>query len=120
MPEPTSTTTAAAVAGGLITVAGIATGLPADLILPSFVGALWALRQAPEGGAWSRVLQVLTGTLLACWSATPLSLVAGQVMPEAASVPSQMLRYPLAFVMGWGGLSILLQKVSAAMGGNGK
>lgn len=73
MPEPTSTTSAAAVAGGLITVAGIATGLPADLILPSFVGALWALRQAPEGGAWSRVLQVLAGTLLACWSATPLS-----------------------------------------------
>lgn len=120
MLEPTTTTGATAVAGGLITVAGIATGLPADLILPSFVGALWALRTAPEGGAWSRVLQVLAGTLLACWSATPLSLVAGQVMPEAADVPAQMLRYPLAFVVGWGGLSILLRRVGTWMGEGAK
>ncbi|MDD2991888.1 MAG: hypothetical protein PHI64_23405 [Zoogloea sp.] len=72
MPEPTTTTGAAAVAGGLITVAGIATGLPSDLILPSFVGALWALR------------------------------------------------FPAAFLIGWGGLTLLLRRVERWMGENSK
>ena len=43
-------------------VAGLATGLPADLIFPGFVGALWALRSMDEGGPWARVLQVIAGT----------------------------------------------------------
>lgn len=120
MPEPTTTTGAAAVAGGLITVAGIATGLPADLILPSFVGALWALRCAPEGGAWSRVLQVLAGTLLAAWTAAPLSLVAGKIAPQAADIPTDMLRYPVAFVIGWSGLTLLLRRVERWMGEGAK
>lgn len=118
--DPTSTTSSAAVAGGLITVAGIATGLPADLILPGFVGALWALRTAPEGGAWGRVMQVLIGTLLAAWTAAPLSLLAGQIAPQAASIPAHMLRYPAAFLIGWGGLTLLLRRVERWMGEGSK
>lgn len=45
MTEPASTTSIAATAGGIM-IAGLATGLPADLIFPGFVGALWALRTA--------------------------------------------------------------------------
>ena len=62
MTEPASTTAAAATAGSIM-VAGLATGLPADLIFPGFVGALWALRSMDEGGPWARVLQVIAGTL---------------------------------------------------------
>lgn len=113
MTEPT-TTGAAAWAGGIM-IAGVATGLPADLIFPGFVGALWALRLAGEGGAVSRVLQVIAGTLLAAWSAAPLSLVAGEVLPHAAKVPHEMLRYPLAFLVGWGGLSIGLSWLGRRM-----
>ena len=62
MTEPALTTTAGhALAGTGIMVAGIATGLPADLIFPSFVGALWALKTAEQGGPWARVLQVVAG-----------------------------------------------------------
>ena len=120
MPEPTTTTSAAAYAGGLITIAGITTGLPADLILPGFVGALWALRTAPEGGACGRVLQVLIGTLLAAWTAAPLSLIAGQIAPQAADIPADMLRYPVAFAIGWSGLTIVLRHVERWMQGGVK
>lgn len=113
MTEPTSTG-AAAWAGGIM-VAGIATGLPADLIFPGFVGSLWALRVAGEGGAAWRVLQVIAGTLTAAWFAEPVSLVAGEVLPWIAKVPHEMRRYPLALLIGWGGLSIGLAWIGRYM-----
>lgn len=116
MTEPT-TTTAAAAAAGSIMVAGVATGLPADLIFPGFVGALWALRTAEQGGPWARVLQVLIGTLLASWTAVPVSLAAASIVPEAAAISPDLLRYPVAFALGWGGLSILLDRIGRLMGG---
>lgn len=117
MTEPTST--AIATAGGIM-VAGVATGLPADLIFPGFVGAVWALRDVAEGGHWARVAQVVVGTLLAAWAAAPLALFAASVVPGAASIPAEMLRYPLAFAVGWGGLSIGLRRIGRVMGGDGK
>ena len=117
MTEPASTTAAAATAGSIM-VAGLATGLPADLIFPGFVGALWALRSMDEGGPWARVLQVIVGTLLAAWSAVPLSMAAASVVPQAAQINPELLRYPAAFAVGWGGLSILLERVGRIMGGS--
>lgn len=118
MTEPASTTTAVAAAAGSIMVAGIATGLPADLIFPGFVGALWALRTAEQGGPLARVLQVVIGTLLAAWSAVPVSLAAAAGAPEFARVDPLLLRYPVAFLLGWGGLSIVLARVGKIMGGS--
>lgn len=118
MTEPaTTTTTAHALAGTGIVFAGIATGLPADLIFPSFVGALWALRSVDEGGNWSRVLQVVAGTLFAAWSAVPAALAAASVVPHAAQIDPALLRYPVAFAIGWGGLSIVLNRIGRLMGG---
>lgn len=116
MTEPASTTTAAATAGSIM-IAGLATGLPADLIFPGFVGALWALRTAEPGGPWSRVMQVVVGTLLAAWTAVPVSLAAASVVPQAAQIAPELLRYPVAFALGWGGLSFLLDRVARIMGG---
>lgn len=118
MTEPATTATAHAIAGTGIVVAGIATGLPADLIFPSFVGALWALRTAEQGGPWARVLQVIVGTLLAAWSAVPVSMAAASVVPAAAQINTDLLRYPVAFAVGWGGLSIALDRVGRLMGGS--
>lgn len=116
MTEPASTTTAAATAGSIM-IAGLATGLPADLIFPGFVGALWALRSAEQGGPWWRVLQVVAGTLLAAWTAVPVSLAAASIAPQTAQINPDLLRYPVAFAMGWGGLSIVLARVGKIMGG---
>lgn len=114
MTEPTST---AAAAGAGIMIAGLATGLPADLILPAFVGAIASLRAAEEGGPWARVLQVFVGTLLAAWTAAPVTLLAGEIMPVTSRIPDEMMRYPVAFALGWGGLSLVLPRVGKLMGG---
>ncbi len=114
MTEPTAT---AAAAGAGIMVAGLATGLPADLILPAFVGALASLRAMEEGGPWARVLQVFAGTLIAAWTAAPVSLLAGDILPAASRVPIEMLRYPVAFLLGWGGLRFVLPRFEKIMGG---
>lgn len=116
MTEPTSMTAAAA-AGGVITVAGLATGVPPDLILPSFCGALWALRAVEQGGIVARGLQVVAGTLLAAWCAPALSQMAAALVPAAAGVDPALLRFPVAALVGWGGISILLPRVGRMMGG---
>lgn len=120
MTEPATTTAAHALAGTGIMVAGIATGLPADLIFPSFVGALWALKTAEQGGPWARVLQVVAGTLFAAWSAAPASLGAAGVIPQVAQIDPGMLRYPLAFAIGWGGLRLGLGQFERIFGGGSK
>lgn len=117
MTEPATSATATAIAGTGIMVAGIATGLPADLIFPSFVGALWALKTAEQGGPWARVLQVIAGTLFAAWSAHPASLAAGTVVPQSAQIDPSLLRYPLAFAIGWGGLKLGLGRFERTVGG---
>lgn len=114
MTEPTAT---AAAAGAGIMVAGLATGIPAELILPAFVGALASLRAMDEGGPWARVMQVFAGTLLAAWTAAPVTLLAGDILPIASRVPAEMLRYPVAFSLGWGGLRFVLPRVEKLMGG---
>lgn len=114
MTEPTAT---AAAAGAGIMVAGLATGLPSDLILPAFVGALASLRAMEEGGPWARVLQVVAGTLAAAWAAQPVTLLAGDVAPWIDRIPDEMMRYPIAFCLGWGGLSLVLPRVGKIMGG---
>lgn len=116
MTEPATTTSVAATAGGIM-IAGLATGLPAELIFPAFVGALWSLRSASEGSAIARVTQVLIGTLAAAWMAMPVTLAAASFVPEAASISADILRYPVAFALGWGGLSILLDRIGRLMGG---
>lgn len=118
MTEPTATASAAAATS--IMLFGVATGLPADLIFPSFVGALWALRSAAEGGPWARALQVVAGTLFAAWSAVPASLMFAHVVPTAAGVPADMLRYPVAVCLGWGGLALVLGRMERAIGGGGE
>ena len=115
MSEPT-TLSAAATAGLLITVAGIPTGLPSDLVFPGFVGALWALRAIETGGVFARVGQVLAGTLLAAWSAHPVAQIAGGMLPASLSIATDSLRYPAAFCVGWGGLTIGLRWIGRLLG----
>lgn len=103
MSEPS--TTAAGVAGGIM-LAGVATGLQADLVFPAFVGAIWSLKALDPGGgiAW-RVLQVVVGTLIAAW-ATPVAaqVMNGMLPPSLSGLDA--LRYPLAWAIGWGGLRL--------------
>lgn len=113
MSEPTSTTAAAV--GGVITVAGVATGLPADMLLPGFVGALWALRSVDEGHVGWRVVQVVVGTLGAAWCAPVLAAMAANTV--GAEV--QLVRFPLALVLGWGGLRYLLPRAQRLLEGGG-
>lgn len=122
MTEPATTTAAHALAGTGIMVAGITTGLPADLIFPSFVGALWALKTAEQAAPWARVLQVIAGTLLAAWSAAPASIAAASiaaatVVPDGTHIESSLLRYPIAFVIGWCGLKLGLGRIERIIGG---
>lgn len=114
MSEPT-TTTAAAI-GGVITVAGVATGLPADMLLPAFVGSLWALRHADEGTMLWRTLQVVVGTLAAAWCAPVLAGVASSTTGAEVHV----VKFPLALVLGWGGLRFLLPRAEGLLKGGGK
>lgn len=105
-PDPSASAPAIS---ALISVAGIATGLPADLVMPGFAGALWALRQAPQGGLTWRVIQVLVGTLVGAWFTPAALYLASSIAPESAHIPHEVLRYPLAFVLGWRGLVIVLR-----------
>lgn len=118
MTEPTSAVTAAAVSGSVITIVGLSTGLPAEMIMPAFAGALWALLSVPEGRPVVRVGQVFVGTLLAAWSAHPLAAIAVGMLPAAVTLPPDALRYPVAFCIGWGGLSIGLKWVGRMFGGS--
>jgi len=117
MTEPATTAAGAHIVGSGILIAGVATGLPADLIFPAFVGALWSLRGMDEAGPWGCVLQVIAGTLLAAWMAAPVTLLAGDILPQVNKVPDEMLRYPIAFGLGWGGLSIAMKRITSLIGG---
>lgn len=112
-----TTPAAAAAFGSAITVAGVATGIPPDLVLPSAAGAMYAVLRTDEGRAWGRVVQVVVGTLFATWCALPLSIVAADVMPLLSKIPQDMLRYPLALVLGWGGLRALTLRGSVILKG---
>jgi len=114
MTEPTLTTAAAV--GGVITVAGVATGLPADMLLPAFVGSLWALRHADEGAIGWRVVQVVVGTLAAAWCAPVLAGVASTTTGAEVHV----VKFPLALVLGWGGLRFLLPRAESILKGGEK
>lgn len=103
MAEPTSSAVALGSAA-TVTLFGIATGLPADLIAPAFVGALWSLRMYQEVGVMSRVSQVAVGTLAGAWAAIPLSTVIGGFLPAAAGVAAPAVKYIVAFGAGFGGL----------------
>ena len=95
--------TAIASGGSIITVWGLVTGLPADLIFPAFIGALWALRTTDESRVFWRVIQVVGGTLVAAW-ATPA--FAGLV-PVDLGLSSDTIRYPIAVACGWSGLGLI-------------
>lgn len=111
MSEPTSIT-AAGVAGGIM-LAGVATGLQAELVLPAFVGAIWSLKVLQSGGVAWRVLQVVVGTLIATWSAPLAAHLAVQAVPDAMGVTPDMLRFPMAWVVGWGGLRFVLPRLES-------
>lgn len=115
MSEPTSIT-AAGLAGGIM-LAGVATGLQAELVLPAFVGAIWSLKAMQSGGVAWRVLQVVVGTLGATWSAPLAAQFAAQMVPDAMNVTPEMLRYPVALAVGWGGLRLLLPRLERLMQG---
>lgn len=113
MSEPS--TTAAGVAGGIM-LAGVATGLQADLVFPAFVGAIWSLKALePGGGVVWRVVQVVVGTLIGAW-ATPVAAQAVTGMLPAALAGMEALRYPLAWAIGWGGLRLGLPVLERRVG----
>lgn len=115
MSEPTSIT-AGSLAGGIM-VAGVATGLQAELVLPAFVGALWSLKALDPGSVGWRVVQVVVGTLAATWSTPLAAQFAAQTMPVTAGITSEMLRYPVALALGWGVLRFVLPKLEKLMQG---
>lgn len=126
MAEPASTalTGAAAagsvisVVGGIIHVAGIATGIPPELILPAFVGSLVGLRKADPGGTAARVAQVCVSTLLATWGAAVVVAMAAGLLPVVfAQLDPVVSRYPAAFGLGWGGLRLVLPWIERHFGG---
>lgn len=121
MSEPTSVIATAGVASvPIITIAGLNTGLPVDMILPSFVGAVWALVSVQEGRFVVRVTQVFFGTLLAAWSAQPIAGIAAgiavRMLPSGVSISSDALSWPVAFGIGYGGLSVGLRWIRRRLG----
>lgn len=114
MPDPVTQTTMGAsnaipVSATIITIAGIATGLPNDLIFPGFAGSLWAIKSAQETSIFWRIVQLVIGTLLAAWVTHPFLYLVNQVFPVLSVVPPDILKYPVAMVAGWGGLTKLLK-----------
>jgi len=49
--------------------------------------------------------------------AAPVTLLAGDILPQVNKVPDEMLRYPIAFGLGWGGLSIAMKRITSLIGG---
>ena len=110
MPDPITQVTAGMspavpAAATLITVAGIATGLPSDLIFPGFAGSLWAIKSAQETSIFWRIVQLVVGTLLAAWITHPFLFLVNQLIPVLNPVPPEVLKYPVAFLSGWWGLT---------------
>jgi hypothetical protein len=111
MPEPTTTTTAAAVGTLLpaavstsaLTAFGVPLGLHADVLLAGFFGSLVAiiLLNAVPGASdtWQELLRTSVRRLMVAWAS---SLTAGYITPLAlllADVPSALL-LSMAFLVG--------------------
>jgi len=91
--------------GAALTVAGLATGLPPELIIPAFIGALWSIRAARQTSVISRLWQVTTGTLFGAWSAKSAVAFATGMWPAVSAAAD--LKYPAAFAVGFFGLKLL-------------
>ncbi len=119
MSEPLSTaaTVPAASAGLLaltnqvLTVAGISTGIPVDVLLPAFMGALYSLKNMEEGGFGARLTQVIGGTLFAAWSAPYAASAIAYFLPAVQHVDPAGVRFPAAALLGWGGLTLVLPRL---------
>lgn len=98
-------TTTTAVASTAITMAGLATGLPPELILPAFSGALWSIRGARKGGVLGRVWQVATGTLFGAWASQSAAAFVTGIWPALQTASG--IKYPTAFAVGFMGLRLL-------------
>ena len=48
---------------------------------------------------------------------TAAHALAGTVVPDAAQIDPSLLRYPLAFAIGWGGLALGLGRIERLIGG---
>lgn len=105
MADPTAVATAT-VSAAFLTIAGVSTGIPLDLLPPAFLGALWSLRAHPPASLWWRVAQVFGGALCGAWTAPLAAHYLHVIAPGAEAVP-QVARYPIAIALGFGGLRLL-------------
>lgn len=113
MADPTILTTATASAA-VLTVAGVSTGIPLDLVVPAFLGALWSLRYHPPAGLAVRVCQVVTGALFAAWLTPVVAHSMGALIPGVTAGPD-LVRFPAAFAIGFGGLRVLAARTARAV-----
>lgn len=111
MPEPALTATAITSAA-VLTVAGVSTGIPLDLIAPAFLGALWSLRVRPPAGLLTRVGQVVIGALFGAWTAPVVAHSVGGLLPGVSAGP-ELVRFPAALAIGYAGLRMLAARTEA-------
>lgn len=119
MPEPTSTTAAAAVlhtvgtpaiAVPLITVMGVSLGLRADVLLAGFAGSVAAmslLNTVPStGDTWRELVATSLRRLMVAVASSGFAGYAAPLLALVNGVPEQLL-LSVAFIAGAGAQSIL-------------
>ncbi|HJW26425.1 MAG TPA: hypothetical protein VJ576_16140 [Rhodocyclaceae bacterium] len=101
MAEPTATTAAvyALVPAGL-TVFGFATGLHPVLLVAGFVGGWWAQSYIDSLTLPKRLSSCAISALAAAWGAPPIVAWLPSISWWPASVPAQLLQFPLAMAIG--------------------
>lgn len=71
----------ASLAGGAVSIAGIATGLSYEVLIAGFAGALCALSFQSAMAAWRRIWTLFTSTLFAGYVAPIVYVWAGKLVP---------------------------------------
>lgn len=106
MPEPTSSTTAVALAAGTITVTGTIIGVQYDALLAGFFGGLVSLSFLPPMSLFKTVGSVAGSALLAGFFAPIFAAAAHAYLPWLASV-GDFARIAAAAALGIGWQALL-------------
>ena len=118
--EPTTSTSAllstAASAAGL-TLFGVTTGLPPNILLAGLFGGMIAMSYHPPSGIVARVLFMLGSSLIAGYIAPAAAAIAASAAASLISwwprdITVQVMQFPVAFLIGYLGLRWLMPAIA--------
>ena len=110
--DPAVTPSVTLTSVGIITIAGISTGIPPEVLWPALAGALASLIYWPQGSPVVSAAKVILSTLFSAWTVPVAAKLLESALPSASTIPMEVIKFPAAFGLGFGGLKLLAARVS--------